>query len=152
MLTKTELMAIPIMIRDIDRTKARIEKMRSKLYSPQGFDSRERVQTSGSQRDELVDMVMDFEAKLETKKAEVERLKREAIALFEPLEPEQKLLMTLRYIGAQSWPEIAEVMNYSPPSLFRRHRQIMSELFPEDDEPTVSDGRKEQEHEDIKER
>lgn len=142
MLTKNELMAIPVMIRGIDRTKARIEKMRSKLYSPQGFDSRERVQTSGSQRDELVDMVMDFEAKLEAKKAEVEGLKREAIGMFEPLEAEAKLLMTLRYIGAQSWPEIADVMNYSPPSLFRRHRQIMRELFPEDDEPTVSDERK----------
>lgn len=141
MLTKNELMAIPVMIRDIERSKARIEKMRAKLYSPQGFDSREKVQTSGTQRDELVDMVMDFEAKLEAEEKDVAELKQEAIALFETLEPEQKLLMTLRYIGAQSWPEIAEVMNYSPPSLFRRHRQIMSELFPEDDEPTVSDER-----------
>ena len=134
-------MAIPVMIRDIKRSKARIEKMRARLYSPQGFDSREKVQTSGTQRDELVDMVMDFEAKLEAEEKDVAELKQEAIALFETLEPEQKLLMTLRYIGAQSWPEIAEVMNYSPPSLFRRHRQIMSELFPEDDEPTVSDER-----------
>lgn len=141
MLTKNELMAIPVMIRDIERSRARIEKMRAKLYSPQGFDSREKVQTSGTQRDELVDMVMDFEAKLEAEEKDVAELKQEAIALFETLEPEQKLLMTLRYIGAQSWPEIAEVMNYSPPSLFRRHRQIMSELFPEDDEPTVSDER-----------
>ena len=141
MLTKNELMAIPVMIRDIKRSKARIEKMRARLYSPQGFDSREKVQTSGTQRDELVDMVMDFEAKLEAEEKDVAELKQEAIALFETLEPEQKLLMTLRYIGAQSWPEIAEVMNYSPPSLFRRHRQIMSELFPEDDEPTVSDER-----------
>ena len=136
MLTKNELMAIPVMIRDIKRSKERIEKMKAKLYSPQGFDSREKVQTSGTQRDELVDMVMDFEAKLEAEEKDVAELKQEAIALFETLEPEQKLLMTLRYIGAQSWPEIAEVMNYSPPSLFRRHRQIMSELFPEDDEPT----------------
>ena len=134
MLTKNELMAIPVMIRDIKRSKERIEKMRAKLYSPQGFDSREKVQTSGTQRDELVDMVMDFEAKLEAEEKDVAELKQEAIALFETLEPEQKLLMTLRYIGAQSWPEIAEVMNYSPPSLFRRHRHIMSELFPEDDE------------------
>ena len=141
MLTKNELMAIPVMIRDIKRSKERIEKMKAKLYSPQGFDSREKVQTSGTQRDELVDMVMDFEAKLEAEEKDVAELKQEAIALFETLEPEQKLLMTLRYIGAQSWPEIAEVMNYSPPSLFRRHRQIMSELFPEDDEPTVSDER-----------
>jgi DNA-binding Lrp family transcriptional regulator len=141
MLTKNELMAIPVMIRDIKRSKERIEKMKAKLYSPQGFDSREKVQTSGTQRDELVDMVRDFEAKLEAEEKDVAELKQEAIALFETLEPEQKLLMTLRYIGAQSWPEIAEVMNYSPPSLFRRHRHIMSELFPEDDEPTVSDER-----------
>lgn len=141
MLTKNELMAIPVMVRDIERSRARVEKMRAKLYSPQGFDSREKVQTSGTQRDELVDMVMDFEAKLEAEEQDVAELQQEAIALFETLEPEPKLLMTLRYIGAQSWPEIAEVMNYSPPSLFRRHRLIMSELFPEDDEPTVSDER-----------
>lgn len=134
-------MAIPVMIRDIERSKARIEKMRAKLYSPQGFDSRERVQTSGTQRDELVDMVMDFEAKLEAEEQDVMELKQQAVALFEELESEPKLLMTLRYIGAQSWSEIAEVMNYSPPSLFRRHRQIMDELFPDDIVPDGIDER-----------
>lgn len=134
MLTKNKLMSIPLRIRDIERTRARIEKMRSKLYSPQGFDSRERVQTSGQQHDELADMVIDLEARLKIEEGEVAILKQQAIEMFMALEPEEKQLMTLRYIGALSWGEIAGVMNYSPPTLFRRHRQIMDGLYPEESE------------------
>ena len=134
MLTKSELMAIPLKIRDIKRARARLEKMRSKLYSPQGFDSRERVQTSGQQHDELADMVIDLEARLKAEEDKVAVLKQQAIEMFMALDAEGRQLMTLRYIGALSWGEIAEVMSYSLSTLFRRHRQILIGLYPEESE------------------
>ena len=134
MLTRNELNSIPIKVRNIRRSKARIEKMRAKLYSPQGFDDRERVQTSGGQRDELVDMVLDFESLMQAEQREVDELSEQARAMFERLDPEPKQLMTLRYIEALSWPEIAEVMMYAPPTLFKKHRQILDTLYPEGEE------------------
>lgn len=132
MLTKKELMALPLKVRDIERAKLRIEKMRTKLYSPKGFDSRERVQTSGSQRDAMADMVIDLEMKVQAEQEDVEKLTDAAGKMFTELDPEAKQLMTMRYIGALSWPDIAEVMHYSPPSLFRKHRAVLCELYPEE--------------------
>ena len=128
---RSEMQSIPQLAREIEAEASRIESMRQRLISPKGFDSRERVQTSGSQDNALVDVIIDLEQQLEDKRGMFETLRREAKQLItrSALIGEDRAIMMMRYVEAYSWETIEEVMHYSRASVFRRHREILDELF-----------------------
>ena len=128
-ISKDELLMIPKLSREIQSEQTRIDNMRQRLYSPQGFDDRERVQSSGREGSALVDVVLDMEQKLETKRKRLEYLKSGAEEAFKRLPLEERELMTLRYLSAQSWDVVATVMNYAPVTVYKKHQKIMKTLF-----------------------
>ena len=140
-ITKAELLTIPARIRDIDKQRSRVEAMRAKLLSPRGLDTNEKVQTSGGEAAALADIVIDMEQALEKDLNELNGLREETAAIIQELPAELKILMRLRYLDSEdgapvcrSWPTIADVMFYSPPTVYRKHDEALALLFPEEAE------------------
>lgn len=131
MITKSELLSIPQLARDVETEANRIEVMRAHLTSPKGFDSRERVQSSGTQQSALVDVIIDLEQQLDEKRATLNVLKRQARALIlkAELEGEDNALMSMRYVEAYSWELIEELMHYSRATVFRRNNEIIHRIY-----------------------
>lgn len=131
MITKSELLGIPQLAREVEAEANRIEVMRAHLTSPKGFDSRERVQSSGTQQSALVDVIIDLEQQLDEKRATLNVLKRQARALIikAELEGEDNALMSMRYVEAYSWELIEELMHYSRATVFRRNNEIIHRIY-----------------------
>lgn len=138
MIGKNELLSIPQLAREVEKEEARIESMRAKLTSPKGFDSRERVQSSGSQNNALVDVIIDLEQQLSEKRGMLSVLERQAQALINRagLTGEDSALMVMRYVEAYSWETVEELMHYSRATVFRRHNELLIRIYgaQEDDE------------------
>ena len=134
MIEKNELLNIPTLAREVENEQARIDSMRSMLTSPKGFDSRERVQSSGSQQNALVDVIIDLEQQLDEKRGMLKALEREARQTFARagLTGEDSALMILRYVQAYSWETVEQMLHYSRATIFRRHSDIIKRLYGED--------------------
>lgn len=135
MIAKNELLSIPQLAREVEKEAARIESMRSQLTSPQaGFDSRERVQSSGSQHPALVDVIIDMEQQLTEKRGMLSLLKRRAQSMINRsgLTGEDSALLVLRYVEAYRWETVEELMHYSRATVFRRHNELIQKLYGED--------------------
>ena len=131
MIGKNELLSIPPLAREIEAEAARIEGMRSMLVSPKGFDSREKVQSSGPQQNALVDVIIDLEQQLAEKQGMLNLLERQAQQAINRagLGTEHNALMTLRYVQAYSWDTVEKLMHYSRATVFRRHNEAMKIIF-----------------------
>ena len=129
-MTREELLSIPRKARDIADEQDRIEELKSKLYSPRGLDTNEKVQSSGSQT-ALADVVMDMEQKLEARKEELRKLRADALKAINEadLDSNERLVLMLRYTEGCAWSEITETIHYSVASVFRIHRAALDELF-----------------------
>lgn len=132
-MTKEEFLSIPKMAREIEDEDNRIEVMKSKLYSPRGLDTNEKVQSSGSQT-ALADVVIDMEQRLEAKKIELSRLRAEALQMIYGayLTDSERLVLMLRYTEDSAWSEITEAIHYSVATVFRIHRAAVEKLFKEE--------------------
>ena len=131
MVSREDFLAIPRMAKEIADEENRIAVMRSKLYSPKGLDTSEKVQSSGSQS-HLADIVIDMEQALEEKKRELDWLKTEALTLVdetEELSGEERAIMVLRYEEDRTWPEITETIHYAVATVFRMHRTALDKIF-----------------------
>lgn len=132
-MTKEEFLSIPKRAREIEDEDNRIEVMKSKLYSPRGLDTNEKVQSSGSQT-ALADVVIDMEQRLEAKKIELSRLRAEALQMIYGayLTDSERLVLMLRYTEDSAWSEITEAIHYSVATVFRIHRAAVEKLFEEE--------------------
>lgn len=132
-MTKEEFLSIPKMAREIEDEDNRIEVMKSKLYSPRGLDTNEKVQSSGSQT-ALADVVIDMEQRLEAKKIELSRRRAEALQMIYGayLTDSERLVLMLRYTEDSAWSEITEAIHYSVATVFRIHRAAVEKLFEEE--------------------
>lgn len=131
MIAKSELLSIPQLAREVEKEQARIESMREKLTSPKGFDSRERVQSSGSQQSAMVDVIIDLEQQLEEKRSVLSVMERQAQNMINRsgLAGEDSALMVMRYVEAYSWETVEQLMHYSRATVFRKHNEIMARLY-----------------------
>lgn len=136
MIGKNELLSIPQLAKEIKAEEDRIEAMRSAITSPKGFDSRERVQTSGSQDSALVDVIIDLEQQLEEKRGMLSVLKRQAQQAINMsgLTGDDSILMSLRYVHVYSWETVEQLMHYSRATVFRRHSEVLKMMYGEDAE------------------
>lgn len=133
MIAKDELLKIPQLAKEIASDADRIEAMRSALTSPKGFDSREKVQTSGSQDSALVDVIIDLEQQLDEKRGMLSVLKRQAQAAINMtgLTGDDSILMQLRYVHVYSWETVEQLMHYSRATVFRRHSEVLKIMYGE---------------------
>lgn len=127
-MTREELEMIPKMAREIEHEKDKIQAMRTRLTSPKGLDTRDKVQTSGSEIS-LADVVIDAQQMLDKKEQKLRVYQDDARILIKRLEGEDWQLMTLRYVMALEWTDISRMMNYSARTIYRMHSRVMAELF-----------------------
>ncbi len=127
-MTREELEMIPKMAREIEHERDKIEAMRSRLTSPKGLDTRDKVQTSGSEIS-LADVVIDAQQMLDKKEQKLRVYQDDARILIKHLEGEEWQLMTLRYVMALEWTDISRMMNYSPRTIYRMHNRALCALF-----------------------
>ena len=127
-MTREELEMIPKMAREIEHEKDKIQAMRTRLTSPKGLDTRDKVQTSGSEIS-LADVVIDAQQMLDKKEQKLRVYQDDARILIKRLEGEEWQLMTLRYVMALEWTDISRMMNYSARTIYRMHSRVMAELF-----------------------
>ena len=132
-MTKDELLKLPEIYAGIERDRKRIDIMRSRLYSPKGLDTRDKVQSSGG-NSMLAETVIDLQQKLDARVREADRLRAEADRMISRELSDSidlALVMKLRYIQCLSWAHISEWLQYSPATLYRYRREALSILFKE---------------------
>ena len=129
MINEEDFIKLPDIYADIERDRKRIDLMRSRLYSPKGLDTRDKVQSSGG-ANMLAEIVIDLQQKLDARVDVYEALKAEADDLIKSkLDDDTALVMRLRYIEAITWSEIAAILDYSEATLYRYRRQALDKLF-----------------------
>lgn len=128
-MTKDELLKLPDMAASIANEGKRIEAMRARLYSPKGLDTRDKVQSSGG-NNMLAETVIDLQNKLDARIEKYEQLRAEAYVMIErALTGDMYYVMSLRYVDALSWAEVASIVNVSAATVYRKHRAALSKLF-----------------------
>ena len=135
MISREELLSIPQMAREIENEDARIETMRSRLYSPKGLDTTETVQSSGSNQNALADVVIDLQQKLDEKKMELVRLQNEVVEMIYhelDLEDRERIIFLLRYTErCLGWKDIAAMTHYAESTVYRKHEQVLGKIYSE---------------------
>lgn len=131
-LTKEYLNNIRALVLQIRAEQLRVSSLRSKLYSPQGLNTNEKVQSSGNESGALADIVCDMQQKLDEECEQLEQMKHVAEVGFGVLSDEQRQVMILRYLCALEWPEIRELMHYSAATVYRRRDECFAILFGEE--------------------
>lgn len=130
-MTRDEFTALPDMAVDIQKRAAQVNRLRNRLISPKGLDTREKVQSSGSGNN-MADVLIDMAAELDRVKAEYQSLKAEASDLIDDrlkVCPELILLTSLRYLNNKPWSDVSAIMGYSPATIFRKRDQALDILF-----------------------
>lgn len=135
MVEKEILLAVPDMVKEIRREQQRIDALREKLYSPRGLDTGEKVQSSGGSQEALADVVIDLEQALDEKRCELKGVQKEVEKMFRDagLAQEDFILMMLRYYEGLSWGEITKAMCWSEATIFRRHHDILEQIYGEEE-------------------
>ncbi len=135
MISKEELLSIPQMARDIEAEDERIMTMKSRLYSPKGLDTSEKVQSSGGNQTALADVVIDLEQKLDLKKMALERLQDEVVEMVYhelDLEDVERIIFLLRYTErCLGWRDIAAMIHYGESTVYRKHDEVLRRIYPE---------------------
>lgn len=130
-MTKEELLALPGIYEKIRQDSVRIQKMRARLYSPKGLDTRDKVQSSGG-NSMLAEVVIDLQQKLDARADAFNRLTAEAGELIsDNLEGNSALVMRLRYVDCFNWSEIAAMLDLSPATLYRYRNAALDLIFKE---------------------
>ena len=130
-MTEEEFLKLPGIYERIKQDTARIEKMRARLYSPKGLDTRDKVQTSGGSN-MLAETVIDLQQKLDAKVEAFNKLTAEAgLMISDNLEGDTALVMRLRYVDCFSWAEISAMLDISEPTLYRYRRVALEIIFKE---------------------
>ena len=130
MITREEFLSIPERATELRKREDRIKCMKSKLLSPKGLDTSDKVQSSGSQT-ALIDIFIDMEQTLDAEKQELEHLQAEALKVIyrADLPSEQRMVMLLRYTENATWRSITETVHYGIATVFRIHRAALDKLF-----------------------
>ena len=118
--------------------KAEIEKLRSQLRELRDLcdqttvdPSAEKVQSSGS-KDRLGDIV----AQIADKESEINEKIQQAMQKMDEIEksidllkdPDERLIVHMRYIQGLKWPRIFEEMPWSEDAIFMKHRKALHRL------------------------
>ena len=128
-MTKSELLAIPVMEKRIRRNEQRLEYLRTKAEGS-AIQLHERVQTSNDNKSQaILDAAIDLAIEIEGDKAELAYMKSLASEFIYSLQKsEDREMMILRYLRGLTWREVAEVMMYTQRTIEKRHEKILSSI------------------------
>ena len=130
-MTREEFIALPDMAAEIWRRSQQIQRLKSRLTSPKGLDTREKVQSSGSGSN-MADVMVDMQADVDIMLSVYNSMIEEASELIDDKlkgYPELMLLTSLRYLKSRKWSEITAIMGYAPSTVFRMKDQALALLF-----------------------
>lgn len=133
-MTREELKKIPVYARQIGRHQERLRYLRAKAETVPAIVPKERVQTSVVDHSNMeADAAMDLEIEIRAEVLKLRHMTEAAAECFRSpeLTPEERDVLTNRYIYCMPWNDIAAYMNYSPRSVYRRHCQALDKLFPD---------------------
>lgn len=106
-----------------------LEELRADAEELTGLSMGERVQVSFSNNamrkvDRLIDLTREVEKDLDR----LVDMKIEALKVFRNLAPEEQEIMERRYLGGQTWEEIAKALGYSKRQLYRKRDKILKDV------------------------
>lgn len=130
-MTREQFIALPDMAADIQRRAAQVNRLRARLTSPKGLDTREKVQSSGGNNN-MADVLIDMAAELDNIRAIYQKQLEEAQDLIDDRlksYPDLILLTSLRYLSNRPWSDIRAIMGYSNATIFRKHDAALAILF-----------------------
>ena len=130
-MTREQFIALPDMAADIQRRAAQVNRLRARLTSPKGLDTREKVQSSGSNNN-MADVLIDMAAELDNIRSIYQKQLEEAQDLIDDRlksYPDLILLTSLRYLSNRPWSDISAIMGYSAATIFRKHDTALAILF-----------------------
>ena len=130
-MTREDFIALPDMAAEIQKRTAQVQRLRSRLTSPKGLDTREKVQTSGGNNN-MADVMVDMAAELDALTCIYRDKLDEAAELIDTKlkdYPELILLTSLRYIKGAKWSDVTAVMGYSTSTVFRMKDQALELIF-----------------------
>lgn len=130
-MTREQFTGLPDMAADIKKRAAQVQRLRIRVTSPKGLDTREKVQSSGGTNN-MADVLIDMTADLDALTCQYNDLKAEAADLIDAKlseYPELILLATLRYLNNSKWSDITAVLGYSPATVYRMNDQTIDIIF-----------------------
>lgn len=74
--------------------------------------------------------ILDLEREIKTSTEQLLLLEEEILQYISatPLEETDKVLLQMRYVGYQTWRQIAKVLGYAEEYLWQKHRQALKKL------------------------
>lgn len=109
--------------------RERVERIESVVHGGAIQYDKEKVQTSvKNQHETLLVILADLTNEMETKEAELLKLKDEAREWAGTLPKFEKAIIILRYCHFLSWDEISEQLGYSSRQLRRIHGEILWQI------------------------
>lgn len=130
-MTREQFIALPDMAADIQRRAAQVNRLRSRLTTPKGLDTREKVQSSGGNNN-MADVFIDMAAELDNIRSIYQKQREEAQDLIDDRlksYPDLILLTSLRYLSNRPWSDIIAIMGYSSATIFRKNDTALAILF-----------------------
>ena len=130
-MTREQFTGLPDMAAEIKRRAAQVQRLRVRITSPKGLDTREKVQSSGGGNN-MADVLIDMTADLDALTIQYNGLKAEAGDIIDAKlkeYPELILLTTLRYLSNNKWSDIVAVLGYSPATIYRMNDTAIDIMF-----------------------
>ena len=128
-MTKEELLTLPDIYEHIVQESNRIANMRAKLYSTQGLDTRDKVQSSGGSN-MLAEIVIDAQQELDKEQESFYAMAAEAKKMIrDKLDGNEATVMELRYVGCIGWAEISAMLDLSKATLYRYRNTALELMF-----------------------
>lgn len=131
-MTKHELKQILVYDALINTKLKQLAELKSQMKLIKSFDySKDFVQESNRSGSKIEDLVIRIEDKQREINRDIDRLvdlKSDAEKQFRHLEPEQALIMNLRYLECLSWDDVAERTHFSLRHVYRIHGEALQEL------------------------
>ena len=128
-MTKDDFLSLPDTYEHIVQESNRIENMRARLYSTQGLDTRDKVQSSGGSS-MLAEIVIDAQQELDNRMSDFYAMVSEADKLIAArLDGNEAQVMRLRYVGCIGWAEISAMLDLSKATLYRYRNTALEILF-----------------------
>ena len=128
-ITRDDLEDMRALVLKVVRDREKYDVMKSRLTSPQGLRTDDKVQSSGGDNQQLLVTAIELGEKIQVEEAQLESMKRVAEEAFAVLEEDDALLLKLRFMCGLEWDDVWDILCCSDATGFRQYKKSMEQLF-----------------------
>ena len=127
--TMDDLEDMRVLVHRVVKDREKYDAIKSRLTSPQGLRTDDKVQSSGGDNQQLLVTAIELGQKIDAEEAVLERMKAAAEEAFAVLEQDDALLMKLRFMCGLEWDDVWSILCCSDAAGFRQYKKSKETLF-----------------------